>query len=107
MKRKYRHSLVNICLSIMLLLVFYAGGINRTDPPLLCQIVGIGLHYFTICTLMWMVIQANNLRKALVRRNRPPLPPGELPPPPRPILRFYFVGWGESKPHFNTHICLM
>ncbi|XP_071476250.1 adhesion G protein-coupled receptor A3-like [Diadema antillarum] len=94
MKRKCRHSLINICLAVMLLAVFYTGGVNRTSPPRFCQVVGVGLHYFTVCALMWMVIQANNLRKALVRRNRPPLPPGETPPPPRPILRFYFVGWG-------------
>ncbi|XP_063964087.1 adhesion G protein-coupled receptor A3-like [Lytechinus pictus] len=94
MKRKCRHSLINICLAVMFLVVFFTGGIRWTEPVLLCQIVGVGLHYFSICTLLWMVIQANNLRKALVRRNRPPLPPGESPPPPRPILRFYFVGWG-------------
>ncbi|XP_038070995.1 adhesion G protein-coupled receptor A3-like [Patiria miniata] len=93
LKRKCRHSLMNMCFGFLNLVMFFAGGINRTDPPVLCRIVGIGIHYFSICCLLWIGIGVRNLYKGLTRKERT-LPPGEAPPPPRPILRFYFVGWG-------------
>ena len=94
MKRKCRHSLMNICLAMLFLVSFYAGGVNRVAPQRMCQIVGIGIHYFSICSLIWMAIATRNLLKALARRERT-LPPGEVAPPRRPILGFYFIGWGK------------
>ena len=85
---------MNMCFGFLNLVMFFAGGINRTEPPLLCRIVGIGIHYFSICCLLWIGIAVRNLYKGMSRKERT-LPPGEPLPPPRPILRFYFVGWGK------------
>ncbi|XP_022080676.1 adhesion G protein-coupled receptor A3-like [Acanthaster planci] len=93
LKRKCRHSLMNMCFGFLNLVMFFAGGVNRTEPLLLCRVVGLGIHYFSLCCLLWIGIGARNLLKGLTRKERV-LPPGEAPPPPRPILRFYFMGWG-------------
>lgn len=94
-KAKAKHSLVNICVCLLVLAVTFAGGINRTYPVIACKAVGMALHYFSTCCLLWLAIAARNLMKALSKSDQPQLAPGETPPPPRPIIRFYFVGWGE------------
>ncbi|XP_033113432.1 adhesion G protein-coupled receptor A3-like [Anneissia japonica] len=93
MKKRCLHAVINISLGILLLLIFFAGGINRSATPLVCQIVGIGLHYTTIGTLLWIGISIRNIMKSLSRKRRM-VTLGENPLPPRPIIRFYFIGWG-------------
>ncbi|XP_071946881.1 adhesion G protein-coupled receptor A3-like [Antedon mediterranea] len=93
MKKRCLHAIINISLGILLLIIFFAGGINRTATPLVCQIVGIGLHYTTLCILLWIGISLRNIMKSLSRKRRSVIP-GETPLPPRPIIRFYFIGWG-------------
>ncbi|CAH1785132.1 unnamed protein product [Owenia fusiformis] len=97
--KKLRHSLVNICISILLLCISFTLGVNRMDHVLLCQIVGIAIHYFSICTLFWISITSNNLYKQYTKAERPPPPePDPLtgPLPPKPIMRFYLLGWGVA-----------
>ncbi|XP_077992114.1 adhesion G protein-coupled receptor A3-like [Glandiceps talaboti] len=91
--RKSVHTLLNLCISLIMTVGTFAGGINRTEPEVVCYIIGIAIHYFTLCTLVWMAIAARNLNRRLCKKDKV-LPPGEPPPPPRPMLRFYFLGWG-------------
>ncbi|ESP00442.1 hypothetical protein LOTGIDRAFT_140702, partial [Lottia gigantea] len=95
--KKLKHSVINICISIHLLIVAFTLGINRTDLELACQISGICIHYLTLCTVFWITITSNNMYKKFTKGDKPSEPPPELinmPLPPKPILRFYFLGWG-------------
>ncbi|XP_041370452.1 adhesion G protein-coupled receptor A3-like [Gigantopelta aegis] len=95
--KKMKHSVINICISVLLLIVAFTMGINRTDLELVCQIAGICIHYLTLCAIFWITITANNMFKKFMKAERPPSPPPEpvqMPLPPKPILRFYFLGWG-------------
>ncbi|KAK6177945.1 hypothetical protein SNE40_012804 [Patella caerulea] len=95
--KKLKHSVINICISVHLLIVAFTLGINRTDLELACQIAGICIHYLTLCAVFWITITSNNMYKKFTKAEKPPEPPPELinmPLPPKPILRFYFLGWG-------------
>ncbi|XP_006825959.1 adhesion G protein-coupled receptor A3-like [Saccoglossus kowalevskii] len=93
LSRKSVHTLMNLSLCIIMTVTAFTGGINRTEPKVICYGIGISIHYFTLCTLVWLAIASRNLNRRLCRKDKV-LPPGEPPPPPRPMLRFYFVGWG-------------
>ncbi|KAI4557708.1 hypothetical protein MJG53_018461 [Ovis ammon polii x Ovis aries] len=82
-----RHTLLNFCLHAALTFSAFAGGINRTRFPTLCQAVGIALHYSTLSALLWIGVTARNIYKQVTRKA--PLCPGAgQPPHPRqPLLR--------------------
>ncbi|XP_004265743.1 adhesion G protein-coupled receptor A1 [Orcinus orca] len=92
--RKGRHTLLNFCFHAALTFSVFAGGINRTTYPILCQAVGIVLHYSTLSTMLWIGVAARNIYKQVTRKA--PLCPGaDQPPHPRqPLLRFYLISGG-------------
>ncbi|XP_055891327.1 uncharacterized protein LOC106070481 isoform X2 [Biomphalaria glabrata] len=95
--KKIKHAVVNICISTLLMMAAFIFGINRTDFELPCQIAGICIHYLTLCTVFWITITSNIIYKKFIKVNKPAEPPPELGPmplPPKPILQFYFVGYG-------------
>ncbi|CAM9463294.1 unnamed protein product [Lampetra planeri] len=89
------HMLLSLWLHLALGTAIFAGGINRTQPAVVCQAVGIALHYASLASLLWLGILARNLCKQL-RGWRAPPQPGDaaLGPQPRPMLRFYLIGGG-------------
>ncbi|XP_037352890.1 LOW QUALITY PROTEIN: adhesion G protein-coupled receptor A1 [Talpa occidentalis] len=92
--RKGRHALLNLCLHAALTFTVFAGGVNRTKYPTLCQAVGVALHYCTLCTLLWIAVAARNVYQQVARK-APPAPGAGQPPAPRqPLLRFYLVSGG-------------
>ena len=56
--KKMKHSVINICVSILLLIITFTMGVKRTDHVLACQIVGIILHYLTLVTMFWITVTA-------------------------------------------------
>ena len=54
--KKMKHSVVNITLAVVLLLLSFVLGINRTDMQVPCQVTGICLHYFTLAATFWITI---------------------------------------------------
>ncbi|GAB1607592.1 adhesion G protein-coupled receptor A3-like [Argonauta hians] len=95
--KKMKHSVINISLSILLLVIGFTMGINRVDNRRACQIVGISIHYCSLCCIFWVTITSNNMLKKFAKAERPPPPPPEpliTPLPPKPMLRFYLLGWG-------------
>ncbi|RUS79656.1 hypothetical protein EGW08_012579, partial [Elysia chlorotica] len=95
--KKVKHAVINLCLSTLLMLGVFIAGINRTDMELPCQIAGICIHYFTLCSVFWITLTTNITYKKFLKASQPPEPPpdlGPMPLPPKPILQFYFVGYG-------------
>ncbi|XP_045429631.1 adhesion G protein-coupled receptor A3 isoform X2 [Pipistrellus kuhlii] len=88
------HMLVNLCLHIFLTCVVFVGGITQTRNASVCQAVGILLHYSTLATVLWVGVTARNIYKQVTRKAKRCQDPDELPPPPRPMLRFYLIGGG-------------
>ncbi|CAM9186935.1 unnamed protein product, partial [Lampetra planeri] len=93
--RKSWHTLLNTCFHIAMTTAIYAGGISLTSYPVVCQAVGIALHYSSLSTLLWIGVSARVIYKEAVWR-MPQQPEGESPVPPtqRPMLRFYLIAGG-------------
>uniref|UniRef100_A0A3Q1CM00 G-protein coupled receptors family 2 profile 2 domain-containing protein n=1 Tax=Amphiprion ocellaris TaxID=80972 RepID=A0A3Q1CM00_AMPOC len=93
--RKSWHTLLNTCFHIAMTTAIYAGGISLTSYPVVCQAVGIALHYSSLSTLLWIGVSARVIYKETVWR-MPRQPEGEPPAPPtqRPMLRFYLIADG-------------
>ncbi|KAK3607062.1 hypothetical protein CHS0354_039716 [Potamilus streckersoni] len=95
--KKMKHSIINISISIVLLVIAFTMGVKRTDHQRACQIVGIAIHYLTLVAFFWITITSSNMYKKFVKADKPPSPPPEpvlMPLPPKPMLRFYLLGWG-------------
>ncbi|XP_060044257.1 adhesion G protein-coupled receptor A3 isoform X3 [Erinaceus europaeus] len=88
------HMLVNLCFHIFLTCVVFVGGITQTRHASICQAVGIILHYSTLATVLWVGVTARNIYKQVTKKAKRCQDPDELPPPPRPMLRFYLIGGG-------------
>ncbi|XP_036434452.1 adhesion G protein-coupled receptor A2 isoform X1 [Colossoma macropomum] len=93
--RKSWHTLLNTCFHIAMMTAVFAGGITLTSYPIVCQAVGIVLHYSSLSTLLWIGVSARVLYKeALLRTPRQPEAEGVVPPTQRPMLRFYLIAGG-------------
>uniref|UniRef100_A0A8C7D245 Adhesion G protein-coupled receptor A2 n=1 Tax=Oncorhynchus kisutch TaxID=8019 RepID=A0A8C7D245_ONCKI len=93
--RKSWHTLLNTCFHIAMTTAVYTGGITLTSYPMVCQAVGIALHYSSLSTLLWIGVSARVLYKESVWRI-PRQPEGEstVPATQRPMLRFYLIAGG-------------
>ncbi|XP_034004579.1 adhesion G protein-coupled receptor A2 [Trematomus bernacchii] len=93
--RKSWHTLLNTCFHIAMTTAIYVGGISLTSYPVVCQAVGIALHYSSLSTLLWIGVSARVIYKETLWRT-PRQPEGEPPTPPtqRPMLRFYLIAGG-------------
>ncbi|XP_066495904.1 adhesion G protein-coupled receptor A2 isoform X2 [Tiliqua scincoides] len=85
--RKCWHMLLNLCFHIAMTSAVFAGGITLTNYLVICQAVGIILHYSSLSTLLWMVVMARVIYKEATWK-APSQQEGDVPqPPPRPMLR--------------------
>ncbi|KAF2360396.1 GPS motif protein [Trinorchestia longiramus] len=95
---KNKHSYINTWIALVMLIVLFTVGVYQTENRALCQGVGVVLHYLSSCVLLWIIVSVSNLYKKVTKALRPPLlsddPPPDSPLPPKPMLRFYLVGWG-------------
>uniref|UniRef100_A0A8C3LX58 Adhesion G protein-coupled receptor A2 n=1 Tax=Chrysolophus pictus TaxID=9089 RepID=A0A8C3LX58_CHRPC len=92
--RKCWHMLLNLCFHMAMTSAVFAGGITLTGYLVVCQAVGIILHYSSLSTLLWMVVKARVLYKEATWK-APQQPDGDsAPPTPRPMLRFYLIAGG-------------
>ncbi|NXF70372.1 AGRA2 protein, partial [Ciccaba nigrolineata] len=92
--RKGWHMLLNLCFHIAMTAAVFAGGITLTGYLIVCQAVGIILHYSSLSTLLWMAVKARVLYKELTWKV-PRQPDGDTSQPaPRPMLRFYLIAGG-------------
>ncbi|XP_041803685.1 adhesion G protein-coupled receptor A3 [Chelmon rostratus] len=92
--RKGWHMLLNFCFHTALTFAVFAGGINRIKYPIICQAVGVVLHYSSLSTMLWLGVTARNIYKQVTKKP-PQSHDGDPPPPPKqPLLRFYLVSGG-------------
>lgn len=97
MPKKTKHSLINTWIVVSLLSFMYVFGIYQTEDIKVCQIVGMILHYFTLCSLLWMCVSIDCMYKKLSKNDIITLQDDELPsdePIKKPILGLYLVGYG-------------
>uniref|UniRef100_A0A8D0XTY5 Adhesion G protein-coupled receptor A2 n=1 Tax=Sus scrofa TaxID=9823 RepID=A0A8D0XTY5_PIG len=92
--RKGWHMLLNLCFHMAMTSAVFAGGITLTNYQIVCQAVGITLHYSSLSTLLWMGVKARVLHKELTWRAPPPQEGDAAVPAPRPMLRFYLIAGG-------------
>uniref|UniRef100_A0A7N5ZWQ3 Adhesion G protein-coupled receptor A1 n=1 Tax=Anabas testudineus TaxID=64144 RepID=A0A7N5ZWQ3_ANATE len=92
--RKGWHMLLNFCFHTALTFAVFAGGINRIKYPIICQAVGVVLHYSSLSTMLWLGVTARNIYKQVTKK--PSQSQDGDPPPPlkQPLLRFYLVSGG-------------
>ncbi|XP_051510132.1 adhesion G protein-coupled receptor A2-like isoform X1 [Myxocyprinus asiaticus] len=93
--RKSWHTLLNSSFHIAMTSAVFAGGITLTSYPIVCQAVGIVLHYSSLSTLLWIGVSARVIYKEALLRSPQQLE-GEMAvqPPQRPMLRFYLIAGG-------------
>ncbi|XP_030058855.1 adhesion G protein-coupled receptor A1 [Microcaecilia unicolor] len=92
--RKGWHMLLNFSFHTALTFTVFAGGINRISHPIVCQAVGIVLHYSTLSTMLWLGVTARNIYKQVTKKSQQ-CQNGDQPPyPKQPMLRFYLIGGG-------------
>ena len=110
MTRPTRHALVNGWLSAALLMLAFTLGIRPAfflGGKVGCQTAGLLLHYLTLSSLLWMVVNASSLYKHLTKLARVDAESGESSQsmeevlaaghddsPAKPAFRFYLIGWG-------------
>ncbi|XP_016324712.1 adhesion G protein-coupled receptor A1-like isoform X1 [Sinocyclocheilus anshuiensis] len=94
--RKGWHMLLNFLFHTAMTFGVFAGGINQIKYPVICQVVGIILHYSSLSSMLWLLFTARNICKEVSKA--PPIPQDRDPPnQPRPkatIFRFYLVSGG-------------
>uniref|UniRef100_A0A8C1DQP2 Adhesion G protein-coupled receptor A2 n=1 Tax=Cyprinus carpio carpio TaxID=630221 RepID=A0A8C1DQP2_CYPCA len=93
--RKSWHTLLNTSFHIAMTSAVFAGGITLTGYPIVCQAVGIVLHYSSLSTLLWIGVSARVIYKeALVRTPQQLEGETAVQPTQRPMLRFYLIAGG-------------
>ncbi|NXP47106.1 AGRA2 protein, partial [Heliornis fulica] len=92
--RKAWHMLLNLCFHIAMTAAVFAGGITLTGYLIVCQAVGIILHYSSLSTLLWMAVKARVLYKEATWKAPRQLDGDTSQPAPRPMLRFYLIAGG-------------
>lgn len=79
--------LMNLCLALLVSVILFAVGIYHVNNTLMCRAVGVLLHYFVLCSLLWVGCGA----LCLCRMLRTAVTPEEF----NPVLRYYMTSWGE------------
>lgn len=104
MARRAKHALINMWIALSFLSLVFTSGIYQTEQYKVCQGIGIAIHYFSLCVILWICVSVSNMYKRLTRmarsaeRNLSIL--SDDSPKERisnkPILGLYLVGWGIS-----------
>ncbi|XP_011497262.1 PREDICTED: probable G-protein coupled receptor 125 [Ceratosolen solmsi marchali] len=97
MPKKAKHCIINTWIIMALLCFLYSSGIQQTDNVEICRVVGIGLHYLSLCCLFWMTVSASNMYKRLSKSTMDSMTDDDglrEKPIRKPLFGLYLVGWG-------------
>ncbi|XP_014241185.1 adhesion G protein-coupled receptor A3 [Cimex lectularius] len=101
MSDKMKHALSNTWIAISLLSIVFNIGMYQTEDVFICQVIGLLLHYLTLCSLFWMAVSINGMHRALAKME-PVVSTGSDDGSGRPevvgqpLVGLYLVGWGVS-----------
>ena len=59
--------LIQLCAALFVVIIVFVMGIEQVSRPYLCTSVAVMLHYFTLVTFMWMLMEAGFMYHAFVR----------------------------------------
>ena len=59
--------LINLCFSLMALLIIFLAAVEETSSRVGCQVVAALLHYFMLTTFFWMTVEGANLYRCFVQ----------------------------------------
>ena len=79
--------LIQLCVSLFVVIIVFVTGIEQVNQPYLCKSVAVILHYFTLVTFMWMLMEAGFMYHAFVRV-WPPTEGGD-------IYKSTLTAWGK------------
>uniref|UniRef100_UPI00358F3852 adhesion G protein-coupled receptor A2-like isoform X2 n=1 Tax=Myxine glutinosa TaxID=7769 RepID=UPI00358F3852 len=92
--RKTWHMVLGVSANSALATGAFAGGIVYTQPPEVCQAVGMILHYSSLSVALWVALMTRGICRGLAPHFPESLSEGDEPKLPRPMLRFYLIGSG-------------
>ncbi|XP_066925498.1 uncharacterized protein [Clytia hemisphaerica] len=78
--------LIQLCVALFIVVLTFVTGIEQTDKPVMCMTVAFVLHYFTLVSFFWMLMEASFMYHAFVRV-WPPRQGGD-------IYKSTVVAWG-------------
>ena len=59
--------MIQLCAALFVVIIVFVMGIEQVNRPYLCTSVAVMLHYFTLVTFMWMLMEAGFMYHAFVR----------------------------------------
>lgn len=89
--KESRHMILNICFHMLMAACLFAFCVRLGSNRSICVICGIILHYASLAVLFWITLSVRNIQRQLITLTKPP---SLEPRPPKPMLRFYLIGWG-------------
>ncbi|KAM8877381.1 adhesion G protein-coupled receptor A1 [Synchiropus picturatus] len=90
------HTLINFLFHTGMTFGVFAGGVNQINLPFVCQLVGVGIHYASLSTMLWLTFMARNLCKDVCKdpmQSQDNSGPAQTRRKPT-IFRFYLVSNG-------------
>ncbi|KAM7347643.1 remoulade [Cochliomyia hominivorax] len=96
--RHQRHTFINTWLAVALLCLSFTLGIFQTERQEVCQMIGMLIHYLSMCVLLWLSVSLSTMYKRLSKHHRV-VTESDHPKEARlkkPIMGIYLVGWGIS-----------
>ena len=88
--------LIQLCVALFVVVLTFVTGVEQTDKPMMCMAVAFVLHYFTLVSFFWMLMEASFMYHAFVKV-WPPRQGGD-------IYKSTIVAWGMSLLLYLTNI---
>ena len=81
---------MNACLALLVVVLSFAFGIDRTEYSVLCRTMGVFLHFFFFASLLWLGSYVVCLTRRLMPRKKETNEEVF-----NPVMMYYMVSWGK------------
>ena len=82
--------LMNACLALLVVVLSFAFGIDRTESSFVCKAMGISMHFFFFASLLWLGSYVVCVTRRLIPRDK-----DASEEVLNPVLMYYMVSWGK------------